>query len=99
MGGMHGFGPVPIEKDEPVFHEEWEGRLYGLRRAVKVPLFRNTDESRYTLENLPPAQYLGSSYYERWLATAEIMAVRKGLVSEEDLEDRRALLTDQPDTP
>ena len=25
LGGMHGFGPVPIEVDEPLFHEPWEG--------------------------------------------------------------------------
>ena len=25
MGGMHGFGPVDIERDEPVFHQRWEG--------------------------------------------------------------------------
>ena len=23
MGGMHGMGPVEIEKNEPVFHAEW----------------------------------------------------------------------------
>jgi hypothetical protein len=23
LGGMHGFGPVVREKDEPVFHAEW----------------------------------------------------------------------------
>ena len=27
LGGMHGFGPVEIERDEPVFHEGWEGRV------------------------------------------------------------------------
>ena len=25
MGGMHGMGPIEYEKDEPVFHAEWEG--------------------------------------------------------------------------
>ena len=27
MGGMHGFGPVSEEPNEPVFHGDWEGRL------------------------------------------------------------------------
>lgn len=26
MGGMHGFGPVQPEVDEPVFHAPWEGK-------------------------------------------------------------------------
>ena len=30
MGGMHGFGPVRIEPDEPVFHGRWEARVFGM---------------------------------------------------------------------
>ncbi len=30
MGGQHGMGPVQYEKNEPVFHAEWEGRVYAL---------------------------------------------------------------------
>ena len=40
MGGMHGFGRVEIEKDEPVFHEEWEGRVMGMLRQVRQPSSR-----------------------------------------------------------
>ena len=34
MGGMDGMGPVTPEENEPVFHEPWEGRVYGLTRAL-----------------------------------------------------------------
>ena len=27
MGGVHGFGPVEAEPDEPVFHADWESAL------------------------------------------------------------------------
>ena len=30
MGGMHGFGPVVAERNEPVFHAEWEKRVFAL---------------------------------------------------------------------
>lgn len=30
LGGMHGFGPVVREHDEPVFHSEWEKRVFGM---------------------------------------------------------------------
>ena len=33
LGGMHGFGPVEPEDDEPVFHAPWEGRTLGLMIA------------------------------------------------------------------
>jgi nitrile hydratase len=37
MGGMHGFGPIAAEAGEPVFHEAWECRIFGLRRAMTSP--------------------------------------------------------------
>ena len=27
MGGVHGMGPIQYEKNEPVFHAHWEGRV------------------------------------------------------------------------
>jgi nitrile hydratase len=40
MGGMHGFGKVAPEQNEPVFHDDWERRLYALYRAISRPLNR-----------------------------------------------------------
>jgi nitrile hydratase len=98
LGGMHGFGPIPYEKDAPVFHEPWEGRLYGLIRAIAVPLTRNTDEGRYALEQLDPAVYLGSSYYERWLIRTEKKVVEKGIITANQLDEQIAFLREHPDT-
>lgn len=36
MGGRHGMGPVPYEKNEPIFHAPWEGRVYALNRAMRA---------------------------------------------------------------
>ena len=36
MGGMHGFGRVEREENEPVFHEKWEGRVLGISRACSA---------------------------------------------------------------
>ena len=67
MGGMHGMGPVVHEKDEPVFHEGWEGRVYALTLLVRAGGGRwNIDAGRYEIERIPPAEYLRMSYYERW---------------------------------
>ena len=30
MGGMHGFGPVVREQNEPVWHAPWEARMFAL---------------------------------------------------------------------
>ena len=33
MGGMHGMGPIQYEKNEPVFHAAWEGRVLRMNGA------------------------------------------------------------------
>ena len=38
MGGMHGFGPIEREENEPVFHHAWEGRVFAMQRATPVPI-------------------------------------------------------------
>ncbi len=30
MGGMDGFGPVLREDNEPVFHAQWERRVFAI---------------------------------------------------------------------
>jgi len=67
MGGMHGFGDVPFEQNEPTFHHEWERRVWGLVQGSTYPDWANLDHFRHTLERIPPALYLSSSYFERWL--------------------------------
>lgn len=64
MGGMHGFGPIEIEEDEPLFHEPWEGRVLGIARTLNSPI---PGGARFAIEELDPAFYLASSYYEKWL--------------------------------
>jgi nitrile hydratase subunit beta len=87
MGGMHGMGPVVHEKDEPVFHEEWEGRIYALTRLVRAGGGRwNIDAGRYEIERLPPAEYLRMSYYERWAARLAIQVVQIGLVTQAEID-------------
>ena len=66
MGGMHGFGKVEPEHDEPVFHASWEGRCLALNRAMAAIGVWTIDESRASIESLPPDVYLSSSYHRKW---------------------------------
>jgi len=85
MGGMDGFGPVVREHNEPVFHADWERRVYGLMSLAMPMAQANVDEFRHAIERIPPARYLASSYYERWLAAAETVLVEHGVVTREEL--------------
>ncbi len=80
LGGMHGFGPVEREENEPLFHAEWEARVFGLQGVVRARNYFNLDAFRHGIERMAPAEYLRSTYYERWLATVEYNLVQQGLL-------------------
>ena len=88
LGGMHGFGPVEIEREEPVFHEQWERRAFALTLAAGYLGAWNIDESRFAREQMPPTEYLASTYYEHWLFGLEKLLRDKGLVARGELEAR-----------
>jgi len=99
MGGMHGMGPFEYERDEPVFHAAWEGRVWALTRALGAWRKWNIDAGRYGIEVLPPRDYLRMSYYERWLARMEAQVVAFGLVTQEELATGRPAAGTTPATP
>jgi nitrile hydratase subunit beta len=88
LGGMHGFGPVEIERDEPVFHREWERRAFALTLAAGYLGRWNLDQSRRAREQMEPAAYLASTYYEHWLFGLERLLDETGLVTRGELEGR-----------
>ena len=97
MGGMHGFGPVVREENEPLFHAAWEARVLAIRDVVrKQQGYYTIDASRYGIERMAPAEYLRASYYERWLATVEDNLAQLGLLTGEELAARIAFLRDHP---
>lgn len=85
LGGMHGFGPVTPEPDEPVFHAEWERRAFALTLAMAMPGQWNIDMSRFARENRPPAEYLAMSYYQVWFAALETMLKERALVADDEI--------------
>ena len=99
MGGMHGMGPIQYEKNEPVFHARWEGRVYAMTRAMGAWRRWNLDAWRHDIELLPPADYLRMTYYEKWLATLETRVVKYGFATREELEIGKAAAGSTQATP
>ncbi len=80
MGGQTGFGPVPAGEDGgPQFAADWEARVYALAAVLRRRGLFNSDELRNAIERLTPEEYLGASYYERWLGALELLADEKGV--------------------
>ncbi len=90
MGGMHGFGRVELEPEEPVFQAEWEGRTFGMMTAMSALGYWNVDAFRHAIETLPAVRYLGDGYYGRWLLALERLLVDARLLGADEVEARRA---------
>ncbi|WP_353645516.1 nitrile hydratase subunit beta [Mesorhizobium sp. WSM2239] len=91
LGGQMGFGLVAPEKDEPYFHAEWEKRALGVTLTAGAMGHWTIDESRHARENLHPADYYSSSYYEIWIKALETLLKRHGFVTAEELAAGTAL--------
>jgi nitrile hydratase beta subunit len=91
LGGMHGFGRIPVEPNDPLFHARWEGRVLAIQGRTRRARLFNLDEFRHTIERMPPARYLEASYYERWLTAIETLLVDKGIISPAELVTGRAV--------
>ena len=92
LGGQMGFGPVAPEKDEPVFHADWEKRALGVTLTAGAMGHWNIDEGRHARETLHPADYYASSSYQIWIKGLEKLLQRHGFVSQEELTEGRALV-------
>jgi nitrile hydratase len=90
LGGMHGLGRVVAEPDEPAFHHDWERRAFALTLAAGFLGRWNLDMSRHAREQMPPAEYLATTYYEHWLFGLERLLLQHGLVAPEELAAARA---------
>ena len=95
MGGMHGFGPINPDPDEPVFHHEWERRAFAITVAAGFLGKWNLDMSRYARERMEPAEYLSTSYYEHWIHGLELLLVEKGLLTQEEIKQRMLELSEE----
>jgi nitrile hydratase len=85
MGGMHGFGRVEPEKNEPVFHAPWEGRMFGMAMTVPFALGYSDDLFRPAMERMEPGHYLSSSYYEKWYEAMLRILKERGAVTDDEL--------------
>jgi nitrile hydratase len=89
MGGMQDMGPVQEEKNEPVFHYPWEGRVFAITRSMSAWRKWNIDALRHQRELIPPADYLRMSYYEIWLTGLLELSVKTGLLARSEIENAK----------
>jgi nitrile hydratase beta subunit len=87
MGGMQDMGPIAPEKNQAVFHADWERRAFALFNATDVQWpYRRTQ-----IELIPPADYLRMSYYDKWLAALVPILTKTGMASAAEIESGKVL--------
>ena len=90
LGGMHGFGRIEVESDEPVFHARWEERVLGMVYQVVGFGWVTLDAFRHGIERMDPVAYLTAGYYGRWLAAMERLLAERGVLAPGDVDARSA---------
>jgi nitrile hydratase beta subunit len=90
LGGMHGFGRVDVEPNEPVFHVRWEQRALGMVYQVVGFGWVTIDAFRHGIERMDPTAYLTAGYYGRWLASLERLLVEREVLAPGDVDARSA---------
>ena len=88
MGGLHGFGLVDREEDEPVFHSYWESRVFCMTQVLDTQQVWNLDEHRHEIELMNAADYLTAGYYGRWLFAMERLLDRKAILKVHEVQRR-----------
>lgn len=73
MGGSYEFPSSLAERDQEVFHAEWEARAFVLSNAYTGAGCANVDQFRHAIERLDPEAYLSDGYFGRWLGSIELM--------------------------
>jgi nitrile hydratase subunit beta len=99
LGGMHGFGPVEREENEPPFHADWEAVMVAIQNAVcrEDRGVINIDEFRHGIERMDPVYYLASSYFEHWMDGITRVLLEKGVIALEEIDARTAFFQEHED--
>jgi len=99
MGGMHGMGPIEPDSGGLVFSEPWKGRVYAMIRSMGAWRKWTLDADRYSIELLPPDEYLRASYYERRFLGLIGAMLRHEVVREDEIATGQSASGSTPATP
>ena len=91
ISAMRGETALPRENGELVFENPWEARAFGIAVVLNEQgTYPWRDFSAGLADEIGSAESsdVDSTYYERWLASLERLAIAKGLISEDELESK-----------
>ncbi len=86
LGGMQGFGPVPVKAGDAPFRDlaDWEKRMWALARSGLAAGI-TIDWFRHGLERMVPADYLRFGYFNKWCANYLMLLLDNGTITMADV--------------
>ena len=97
LGGMEGFGPVPVKGGDADFRdlEAWEKRMWGLARNNLAPGI-TIDWFRHCIERMVPTDYLDFAYFNKWCTNYLVMMLDNGTITMDDIKRGHVETPDPP---
>ena len=86
VGGLPD-GPVNVAPHDMTF---WEKQIDALRGVIGMKGIVTTDENRRHVESLGHDAYNTLTYYERWTAALSRQMVDKGILTQDEIDQRVA---------
>ena len=90
LGGKEGYGPIEVDADGSPFHEDWEGREWGIAQCARTPGI-TIDWWRHCRELIMPEDYLARPYFDSWAQTDFSTYVDAGWISLEEISAGKSL--------
>lgn len=100
LGGKQGYGSIEVDDDGDPFHEDWEGREWGIAQCARTPGI-TIDWWRHCRELIMPIDYLARPYFDSWAQTDFSTYIEAGWMTQEEVAAGKSLnkVSDQPSPP
>ncbi len=85
MGGAPKYMCLPVERESHAL-TQFDREVDALRQVLGMKGVMTVDEMRRGIEELPPATYDSLSYYQRWIRSMMSTLLRKGVLTEAELQ-------------
>ena len=93
LGGKQGYGPIEVDDGDEVFHEDWEGREWGIAQCARTPGI-TIDWWRHCRELILPEDYLSRPYFDSWAQTDFSTYIEAGWITLDEVDAGRSLHED-----
>ena len=96
--GQQGEVQVRVAVGQEAHFQPFDQRVDAMMRLLAHPEqgHYTVDAMRRAIESLPRDEYDGLGYYERWVRAIRQLVVEKGLLSEDELNRKLAVLAREP---